>query len=102
MINAVTLLPNSIGKKKLEDLISRQTDSMKKSEGVLAIRISEGDIMSPGGAPGFGKILHTSWESLDAFMTWVLNQTPSEQADKDFLLENGAVLLYYEVVDLEL
>jgi hypothetical protein len=101
MINSLALFPYSIGPEKLEDLLSSQIESMKKAEGLLAIKMSEGNLMSPGGPPSFDKVLETSWNSLEAFMTWAQNQTPSDNADKDFLLENGAVLLFYEVVDLK-
>ena len=100
MINSITLFPNSMESEKLEDIISKQIESMKKAGGLLAIKISKGDLMSPGGPASFGKVLETSWDSLEAFMAWVQNQTPSDHAIKDFLLENGAVLLFYEVVDL--
>ena len=88
MINSLTLYPDSIEPEKLEDLLSRHIESMKKTRGLLAIKMSEGDLMSPGAPPSFGKVLETSWDSLEAFMTWVQNQTQSDHADKDFLLEN--------------
>lgn len=97
MINSLGLFPNSIDPEKLDDLITKQTESMKKAKGNLAIKISEGNLMSPGGPPSYAKVLESSWDSLESFMSWVQNQTPSENADKDFLLENGAVLLFYEV-----
>jgi hypothetical protein len=100
MINSLALFPNSIDPELLSNLLSRQIESLKKARGLLSIKMSEGNLMSPGGPPSFGKVLETSWDSLESFMTWVQNQTPSEDADKDLLLENGAVLLFYEVIDL--
>ena len=101
MINSITLFPKSIEPKKLESIISKQIESMKKAEGLQDIRLSEGDLMSPGSPSSFRKVLETSWDSLEAFMAWVQNQTPSDHAQKDFLLENGAVLLFYEIVNIK-
>ena len=56
--------------------------------------------MSPAGPPSYSKVVETTWESLEDFMAWVQNQTPEMQADKDFMIKNGAVLLFYEVKDI--
>ena len=86
MISSITLFPNSIEPEQLEDIISKQTESVKKAGGLLTIKMSEGDLMSPGGPSSFGKVLETSWDSLEAFMAWVQKQSPSDHAQKDFLL----------------
>jgi hypothetical protein len=96
MVNALALFPISMETEKIEELLSRQIDSMKKAEGLISIRISEGNIMSPGGPPSFSKVLESSWSSLEALMSWVQSQTPADKADKEYMLENGAVLLFYE------
>ena len=100
MINSITLIPDSIEPEKLEDFLSRQIESMKKSKGLRAITISEGNLMSPGSPPSFSNVIETSWDSLETFMMWVQNQTPSDHAEKDYLIDKGAIFLFYEVVDL--
>ena len=70
---------------------------MKKAKGLQAIKVSKDNLMSPGGPPSFAKVLESTWESLEDFMVWVQNQTPEDHADKNFLIDNGAILLFYEV-----
>ncbi len=97
MVNALALFPISMGTEKIEELISMQIDSMKKAEGLISIKTSEGDLMSPGGPPSYSKVLESNWSSLEALMSWVQSQTPADNADKEYMLENGVVLLFYEV-----
>jgi hypothetical protein len=33
-------------------------------------------------------------------MDWVQSQKPEDNADKDFMLESGVALLFYEVTEL--
>jgi hypothetical protein len=73
---------------------------MKSTSGLKIIKMSDGNLLSPGGPPSYSKVLETTWDSLEDFMAWVQNQTPEMQADKDFMIENGAVLLFYEVKDI--
>ena len=99
MVNTLALFPISMETEKMEELLSSQISSMKKAEGVMSIRVSEGHLMSPGGPPSFSKVLESSWSSLEALMSWVQSQTPADNVAKDYMLESGVVLLYYEVVD---
>ena len=100
MINALALYPISMEPEKIEETLSRQIDSMKKGSGLLSIRASEGNLMSPGGPPSFSRVLETSWSSLEALMSWVQSQTPEDNAAKEYLLENGVILLFYEVKEI--
>jgi heme-degrading monooxygenase HmoA len=97
MIASLTLYPNSIEPGKLEALVSKQIESMKKAKGLQGIKASKDHLMSPGGPPAYAKVLETTWESLEDFMAWAQSQTPEAHAEKDFLIENGAVLIFYEV-----
>jgi hypothetical protein len=101
MINSLTLFPNSIEPEKMEGLLSKLIESMKKAKGLQEVKVSKDHLMSPGGPPAFAKVLETTWASLEDFMAWAQNQPPEDHADKDFLIENGAVLLFYEVEELE-
>lgn len=100
MISSITLFPNSIEPEKLEELLSKSIESMKNAKGLLKIKVSKDHLMSPGGPSAFAKVLETSWETLEDFMAWAQNQTPEAHTDKDFMIENGAVLLFYEVEEL--
>jgi heme-degrading monooxygenase HmoA len=100
MIHSLTLYPKSIDSEKLEALLSKHIDSMKNAKGLQAIKVSKDSLMSPGRPSSFAKVLETTWESLEDFMMWVQNQTPEDHADKNFLIENGAIFLFYEVNDI--
>ena len=99
MVNSIALFPNSMEIGEIERQLSRQICSMKKAEGLIYIRVSEGNIMSPGGPPIFSKALDPSWSSLEALISWVQRQITEDNADKEYMLENGVVLLYYEVTE---
>ena len=100
MISSITLFPKSIDSKKIEDIISQLSNSMKSASGLKTLRVSDGDLMSPGGPPSYSKVVETTWESLEDFMAWAKDQSPERQAEKKFLIKNDAILLYYEVKDI--
>jgi len=100
MIKSLTLFPKSMGPEKTEELSSRFIASMKAAKGLQALMASDGHLMSPGGPPTYSKVFESSWDSLENFMAWAQSQKPEDHADKNFMLENGAVLLYYDVKEL--
>jgi hypothetical protein len=101
MISSIALFPKSMTPEKIEELLSKQIASMKAAKGLNSLRMSEGDLMSPGGPPDYSKVLESSWDSLENFMAWVQqNQKSEDNAYKDFMLANGAILLFYEVKEL--
>ena len=73
---------------------------MKSADGLKTIRVSDGHLMSPGGPHSYSKVVESTWESLEVFMAWAQNQSPEMQAEKNFLLKNGAILLFYELKDI--
>jgi len=100
MIKSLTLFPKSMDVEKVEYLSSRFIESMKAAEGLQSLTASDGHLMSPGGPPAYSKVFESTWDSLENFMAWAQSQRPEDHADKNFMLENGAVLLYYETKDL--
>jgi len=101
MIKSLTLFPKSMDPEKIEEISSRFISSMKSFNGLQSLESSDGHLMSPGGPPDYSKVLESIWDSLENFMAWVQqNQKPEDNADKDFMLENGAILLFYEVKEL--
>jgi len=100
MISSIALFPKSMNPEKIEELVSKQVVSMKAAKGLQSLKTSDGHLMSPGGPPAYSKVLESSWDSLENFMAWAQSQKPDDNADKDFMLANGAVLLYYEVKEL--
>lgn len=100
MISSITLFPKSIDPKKIEDIVSKQISSTKSASGLKTLRVSDGDLMSPGGPPSYSKVVETTWESLEDFMAWAQNQSPEMQAEKKYLINNGAILLFYELKDI--
>jgi hypothetical protein len=100
MIKSLTLFPTSLPAEQIEVITSELIASIKNEMGLQSIIVSEGSLMSPGGPPAYAKVIETSWESLESFMAWAQNRPAEENAKKDFLLENGVALLYYEVTEL--
>lgn len=98
MINTVTLFPKSISPDELDDLLPNIIHSFKDAERLKSLKVSEGDIMSPGGPPSYSKVIEASFETLEDMMTWV--QTPAAQAQKEVMVEKGVVMLYFEVKEL--
>ena len=98
MINTVILFPKSISPEELNNLISKTIQAFKDAERLNSLKVSEGDIMSPGGPPAYSKVVEASFETLEDMMEWV--QTPAAQAQKGVMIEKGAVMLYFEVKEL--
>ena len=99
MINMISLFPKSIEPEKVEEILTNLISSMKEAEGLVSIVKSDGHLMSPGGPPAYSIVLLATWRSLENMMAWT--QTPgAHNEDKDFLLANGGVLLFYEVKEI--
>ena len=98
MINVLALFPNTMDHKVMDDLLSRIIPALKQANGLLALRINEGHVMSYGGPSPYLKVVEASFESLGKFMSWV--QTPAARADTELLNNSGVVRLYYEVNEL--
>lgn len=95
MTNVQVLIPNSMDDIEADRILAHQTLSMSEAKGNIEVKVSEGAIMSPGGPTPYSRALTASWESLDSFIAWA--QSPAGDKDKDVLLENGAILVFYEV-----
>ena len=98
MINMLIVFPKSIDPEVLDDLLSKLVPSIKQALGFLSLKVSEGSLMSPGGPPSYSKVVEASFESLEDFMAWT--QTPTAPAAKDFMVNSGTIMLYYEVNEL--
>jgi hypothetical protein len=94
----LTLFPTSLAPEQAEAIRTNLLTSLKSVAGVVAITISDGPLMSPGGAPAYTMVVEVHWETLDAMMAWT--QLPgAQQGDKDVMLANGGVLVFYEAKD---
>ena len=95
MVKSLVIIPKSIESAKVDSLLSRHISSMKSSKGLIEINESDGAIMSPGGPTPYSNILSASWKTLADFIAWAENHASEE--DKNYMLENGATLVFYEV-----
>ena len=98
MINTVTLFPRSISPEEVDDLLTNIIHSFKDADRLNSLKVSDGDIMSPGGPPSYSKVVEASFDTLEDMMMWV--QTPAAQAQKGVMIEKGVVMLYFEVKEL--
>lgn len=97
MTNVQVLIPKTMDTTDADSILSHQMLSMKEAKGNIEVNVSQGSIMSPGGPTPYSKVLTASWQSLESFMAWA--QSPAGEKDKEFLLENGATLIFYDVKD---
>ena len=100
MIHFIALIPKSIDLDFVDRYISELNKSLKEAGGLLSLTLSDGDLMSPGGPPAYSAVLEATFDSLENFMWWVDSpwvQSPEAQAEKNFMMENGAVLIFFEV-----
>lgn len=95
MINVQVLIPNSMDDSEADRILEHQELSMREAKGNIYVKVSYGAIMSPGGPTIYSKALTAEWQSMESFIAW--GQGPAGERDKDVLLENGAILVFYEV-----
>jgi hypothetical protein len=103
MISFLALFPKSLDNELVDNYIFKLVGSFKQVAGFQSVKVSEGDLMSPGGPPAYSKVVEGSFDSLETYMGWVQSpwtQSPEAQAEKVHLIENGAILLFYEVSEL--
>ncbi len=99
MINVLFLFPKSADPKALDDLLSNGlVPGIQQARGLRSLKLSAGDLMSPGGPPPYSKVLEASFDSLDDVMAIV--QSPAVQARRDYITSVGTLILMYEVSEL--
>lgn len=99
MIKAISLFPKSIDSEWLDEYLgSEMAPSLKKMPGFQSIKFSKGDLMSPAGPPAYSKVVEFTFDSLENFMAWA--QSSTAQMEKDNIIRNGTILLYYEMEEI--
>ena len=98
MINVLFLFPKSADLKTLDDFISNKfIPGVKQANGLRSLKLSAGDLMSPGGPPPYSRVVEASFDSLDEFMASV---PPDGQPEKEYMKSLGTLILFYEVGEL--
>ena len=69
----------------------------KQALDVRSLKISAGDLMSPGGPPPYAKVVEVSFDSLNDMMAFVQSQPPDA---RDRMKALGTLILMYEVDEL--
>ncbi|MGD9091470.1 MAG: hypothetical protein PVF74_01375 [Anaerolineales bacterium] len=103
MIHFIALFPKSIDPEVLDKYISDLAGSYEGVPGFHSLHVSDGDLMSPAGPPSYSRVLEVAFDSLEDFMGWVQSpwaQSPQAQADKNFMIANGVIMLFYEVNEI--
>lgn len=95
MVNILFLFPKSVDPKELDDFISNTfIPDLKKGKGLLSLKMSEGQMMSPGGPPPYSRVVEASFDSPESLMaTAPAEGDPVREQMKSF----GALLLSYDV-----
>ena len=95
MVNVLFLFPKSIDPKELDDVLTNGLiPAHKQALSVRSLKISEGDLMSPGGPPPYAKVVEVSFDSLNDMMAFVQSQPPDSRERVKAL---GTLILMYEV-----
>ena len=96
MITSITLFPKSVDLDEMEEFLSGvMIPSLKKALGFLAVKASDGHLMSPAGPPDYAKVVEFSFDTLENFYAWT--QSSEEQQDiKNQMIEDGVVMIFYE------
>jgi len=98
MVNVLFLFPKSTDPKELDDfLTNRFIPAHKQALDVRSLKISAGDLMSPGGPPPYAKVVEVSFDSLNDMMAFVQSQPPDA---RDRMKALGTLILMYEVDEL--
>jgi len=100
MIQFIALFPKSLDLDVVDRYVSDLGKSLKEAQGLQSLMRSDGHLMSPGGPPAFSRVLEATFDSLENFLGWADSpwvQSPEAQREKNFMIENGAVLVFYEV-----
>jgi len=100
MITALTLFPKSVDLDQVEELISTiMVPSLKNAPGFLAVKVSDGHLMSPAGPPDYAKVLEFSFNNLENFYAW--SQSSEDQQEiKDQMIKDRVVMIFYEEMPL--
>ena len=96
MVNVLFLFPKSVDLKTLDDFLFNQLIPMvKQVQGFRSVKVSEGDIRSPGGPPPYSKVVELSFDSFDEMM--MILQSQKLTSDNDLLKSFGTLILLYDV-----
>jgi hypothetical protein len=98
MVHALFLFPKSADPKQVDDILAnRFIPAHKQARDVRSLKISSGELMSPGGPPPYAKVVEVSFDSLSDMMAFVQSQPPDE---RDRVKDLGTLILMYEVNEL--
>ena len=98
MSHVLFLFPKSADLKTLDDFISSKfIPGIKQADGLRSLKLSAGNLMSPGGPPPYSRVVEASFDSLDEFMATV---PPDGQPEKEYIKSLGTLILFYEVREL--
>lgn len=97
MITSITLYPKTMDADQIEQQISSQLiPSLKKAQGFVGAKASDGHLMSPAGPPDYSKVVEFSFETLEDFYAWTQSGTEDQEDLKDQMIKAGVVMLFYE------
>ena len=100
MITSITLFPKSVDLEQVEGFLSAvMIPSLKMAPGFLAVKVSDGHLMSPAGPPDYSKVVEFSFDNLENFYAWT-QSSEAQQDIKDQMIKDGVVMIFYEEVSL--
>jgi hypothetical protein len=97
MLDVLMLFPASADSRDLDAFVSGFGGTLERAPGLRSLKVSDGDLMSPGGPPPFSAVLEASFGSLADWMAVV--QAPKSQSHQDLFTRLAPLVLYFEVRD---
>lgn len=95
MINVIFLFPKSADPNELDEFISNTLiRDFKKTQGLLSLKISEGQIMSRKGPPPYSRIVEATFDTLENLMASAPEDGAPEKEQMDKL---GGLMMSYDV-----
>ena len=99
MIRILFCFPKAENIDELNDYIDNTfVPGLKQRQGIHSIKISEGDLMSPGGPPPYSRVVEAIYNSFEEMMAFV--QDPSTEEERGYTKTLGVFVLYYEIRDV--
>ena len=98
MIRILFCFPKSDNVEEIDEYITNTfIPRAKQIKGMQSIKMSGGDLMSPGGPPPYSRVVEGTLNSFEEMMAFV--QDPATEEEREYTKKLGVFVLYYEVKD---
>jgi hypothetical protein len=79
MLDVLILFPQPDEPAALDAMVEQLLPDLNGAAGIQSVRVSAGDVMSRGGPPPYARVIEARFESLEAWMGWVMAPARAER-----------------------